>query len=40
VFETDEVRRDEAFMEPFYNDTSSLRQIIPYLGFDKYPDLL
>ena len=25
VFETDEVRLSESFMEPFYNDTVSMR---------------
>ena len=40
LFKTDEVRLDEKFMEPFYRGTASLRQMIPYLGFDRYFDLI
>lgn len=40
LFETEEVRTNEKFMEPFYRGTASLRLMIPYLGFDRYPDLV
>lgn len=40
LFKTDEVRLDEKFMEPFYRGTASLRLMIPYLGFERYFDLV
>jgi hypothetical protein len=39
-FKTEEVRKDPSFMEPFFIATSSMRQLVPYLGFEKYGDLI
>lgn len=40
LFQTNEVRLNAAFMENFFQGIASMKQILPYLGFDKYPDLL
>jgi hypothetical protein len=40
VFEQDSVKDDEEMMGPFFEQLEDMRGLIPYLGGDKYPDLL
>lgn len=40
LFETEEVASDAEYMEPFYIGTASMVELLPYLGNEKYPDLL
>lgn len=40
VFETDEVKDDAIFCDRFYQGTKSMVELMPYLGFYKYPGLM
>ena len=40
LFETEELINNENIMEPFQKAIGNMRQLVPYLGFDKYPELM
>ena len=40
LFQTEDLKYHEEFMEPFSEKIQSLNQMIPYLGGEKYFDLL
>ena len=40
LFESDELRYDAERMEPFHKQMADMKMLIPYLGMERYPDLL
>lgn len=40
LFNCEEIRFNKRNMTPFYEMTSDLNNLIPYMGFEKYPDLI
>ena len=40
LFECYELKFNEEFMFPFHAKISDMKHLIPYLGFEKYKDLL
>ena len=40
LFECDELRTNQDVMQPYYDEMQSMMHLIPYMGFEKYPQLL
>lgn len=40
LFECPEIRYNADLMQPFYSRMQNMKYLMPYLGFDRYPDLL
>ena len=40
VFENEMLIKDKRFMQPFYDKIDHMKELLPYIGMDKYPELI
>ena len=40
LFECDELRYNKEFMKPYFRKMLNMKYMVPYLGGERYPDLL
>jgi hypothetical protein len=40
LYESEEINGDKEMMEPYANEMKALAELVPYMGFEKYPKLL